>query len=163
VSLKEQIHSQITAAMRSGETLRRDVLRMAENAVNLAEKRDRRAYADDEVVAILAREVKTRRESIEAFQKGGRTDLADKEAAEIAILQEFLPAALSPAELDALVIQGVAETGASGPRDMGKVMGWLAPRTRGRVDGRELSAKVAAALAAAGASSATHRAQSGGA
>jgi uncharacterized protein YqeY len=151
VSLKERIHSDITSAMRSGDALRRDVLRMAENAVNLAEKKDRRPYADDEVVAILAREVKTRRESIEAFAKGGRTDLADKEAAEIAILQEFLPAALAPAELDALVAEAIAETGASGPRDLGKVMGWLSPRTRGRVDGRELSSKVAAALASKGA------------
>jgi uncharacterized protein YqeY len=150
VSLKNQIHSEITAAMRSGDALRRDVLRMAENAVNLAEKKDRRAYADDEIVAILAREVKTRRESIEAFQKGGRSDLADKESAEIAILQEFLPAALSPQELDALVAQAIAETGAAGPRDLGKVMGWLSPRTRGRVDGRELSSRVGAALAARG-------------
>jgi uncharacterized protein YqeY len=150
VSLKNQIHSEITAAMRSGDALRRDVLRMAENAVNLAEKKDRRAYADDEIVAILAREVKTRRESIEAFQKGGRSDLADKESAEIAILQEFLPAALSPQELDALVAEAIAETGAAGPRDLGKVMGWLSPRTRGRVDGRELSSRVGAALAARG-------------
>jgi uncharacterized protein YqeY len=146
VSLKQQIHGEITAAMRSGETLRRDVLRMARNAVDLAEKRDRRPYADEEVVAILAREVKTRRESIEAFRSGGRHDLADKEAAEIAILAEFMPAALSAAELESLVGQAIAATGATGPRDLGKVMGWLAPRTRGRADGRELSARVATAL-----------------
>jgi uncharacterized protein YqeY len=151
VSLKQRIHAEIAAAMRSGDALRRDVLRMAQNAVDLAEKRDRRPYTDEEVVTILAREVKTRRESIEAFRKGRRDDLADKEAAEIAILQAFLPSALTPDEVEALVTQAIADTGAAGPRDLGKVMGWLAPRTRGRVDGRELSSKVAAALAPEGA------------
>ncbi len=146
VSLKEQIHGEISAAMRSGDSLRRDVLRMAQNAINVAEKRDRRPYADDEVVAILVRETKTRRESVEAFRKGGREDLAEKEQAEIAILTEFLPSALTPDEVTALVAQALAETGAASPRDMGKVMGWLTPRTRGRVDGRELSGRVAAAL-----------------
>jgi uncharacterized protein YqeY len=147
VSLKQRIHAEIAAAMRSGEPLRRDVLRMAQNAIDLAEKRDRRPATDDEIVGILAREVKTRRESIDAFHKGGRTDLADKESAEIAILQEFLPAALSPQEVHALIAQAIAETGASGPRELGKVMGWLSPRTRGRVDGKELSSRVAEALA----------------
>jgi uncharacterized protein YqeY len=134
--------------MRSGDALRRDTLRMAENAIYNAEKRDRRPYADDEIAAILAREVKTRRESIEAFEKGSRPDLAAKEAAEIAILAEFLPQALTDAEIAALVDQAIGETGAASPRDMGKVMGWLAPRTRGRADGRALSATVTAALAA---------------
>jgi uncharacterized protein YqeY len=147
VSLKQQIHAEIATAMRSGDALRRDVLRMAQNAVDLAEKRDRRPYTDDEVLAILAREVKTRRESIEAFQKGGRSDLADKEAAEIAVLAEFLPAPLAADEIATLVAQAIAETGATGPRDLGKVMSWLAPRTRGRVDGRDLSARVTASLA----------------
>ena len=149
MSLKERIHGEITAAMRSGESLRRDVLRIAQNAVDLAEKRDRRPATDDEVVAILTHQVKTRRESIDAFTKGGRQDLADKEQAEIAILAEFLPTALTSDEVAALVAQAVAETGATTPRDLGKVMGWLTPRTRGRADGRELSGKVAQALAAA--------------
>jgi hypothetical protein len=149
VSLKEHIRTEITAAMRSGDSLRRDVLRMAQNAIDGAEKRDRRPCSDDEVIAILVRETKTRRESIEAFRKGGREDLAAKEAAEIEILTEFLPAALSPHDVDAIVAQAIAETGAASPRDLGKVMAWLSPRTRGRVDGRELSGKVAAALVTA--------------
>lgn len=149
MSLKQQIHAEIAAAMRSGDALRRDVLRMAQNAVDVVEKRERRPCTDDEVVAVLAREVKTRRESIDAFRKGAREDLASKEEAEIAIISEFLPAALTPEEIDALVAQAIAETGAASPREMGKVMGWLAPRTRGRADGRELSGKVAQALAAA--------------
>jgi uncharacterized protein YqeY len=147
VTLRERLRADVTAAMRSGETLRRDTLRMAENAIYNAEKRDRRTYADDEVAVILAKEVKTRRESVEAFEKGGREDLAAKERAEIAILAEYLPQPLSEAELAALVTQAIAETGASSPRDMGRVMGWLSPRTRGRADGRVLSGLVGAALA----------------
>ena len=139
--------------MRSGDALRRDTLRMAENAIYNAEKRDQRPYAEDEIAAILAREVKTRRESIEAFQKGARPDLAAKEQAEIDILAEFMPQALTEDELKALVAEAIAETGAATPRDMGKVMGWLTPRTRGRADGRVLSGLVTAALAAGTASS----------
>lgn len=136
--------------MRSGDALRRDTLRMARNAIYNAEKRDQRAYSEDELAAILAKEVKTRRESIEAFEEGGRADLVAKEAAEIEILSEFLPQALTPAEIEALVTQAIAETAAMSPRDIGKVMGWLAPRTRGRADGRVVSGLVSARLAALG-------------
>jgi len=139
--------------MRSGDALRRDTLRMAENAIYNAEKRDRRAYAEDEIAAILAREVKTRRESIDAFEKGSRPDLAAKEQAEIDILAEFMPQALTEAELNTLVAQAIAETGAASPREMGKVMSWLAPRTQGRADGRILSGLVTATLAASPAAS----------
>lgn len=147
MSLRERIQSDITAAMRSGEALRRDTLRMAESAIYNAEKRDRRTYTDDEVAAVLAREVKTRRESIEAFRKGGREDLAAKEEAEVGILSGYLPEQLSEVEVAALVEEAIAATGATGPRDMGKVMGWLAPRTRGRADGRVVSQAVGQALA----------------
>jgi uncharacterized protein YqeY len=139
--------------MRSGEALRRDTLRMAESAIYNAEKRDRRTYSDDEVAGVLAREVKTRRESIEAFRKGGREDLASKEEAEIAILAGFLPEQLSEPEIAALVDEAIAATGAAGPRDLGKVMGWLAPRTKGRADGRLVSQVAGIALARAGAAS----------
>ena len=148
VTLRDRLRAETIAAMRSGDTLRRDTLRLAENAIYNAEKRDRRAYAEDEVAVILAKEVKMRRESIDAFEKGGRPDLAAKEVAEIEILAEFLPQALSERELAALVSEGVAATNASSPRDMGKVMGWLGPRTRGRADGRVLSGMVVSALAA---------------
>jgi uncharacterized protein YqeY len=139
--------------MRSGDALRRDTLRMAESAIYNAEKRDRRTYADDEVAALVAREVKTRRESVDAFRKGGREDLATKEEAEIAILAGFLPDQLSEAEIGALVREAVATTGAAGPRDMGKVMGWLAPKTKGRADGRLVSQVVTRALAGGGGAS----------
>ena len=136
--------------MRSGDALRRDTLRMAESAIYNAEKRDRRSYSEDEVAGLLAREVKTRRESVEAFRKGGREDLASKEEAEIAILGAFLPEQLSEAEVTALVDEAISATGASGPRDMGKVMGWLAPRTKGRADGRVVSQVAGKSLASMG-------------
>jgi uncharacterized protein len=132
--------------MRSGDALRRDTLRMAESAIYNAEKRDRRPYSDDEVAAVLAREVKTRRESVEAFRKGRREDLASKEESEIGILATYLPEQLSDAEIAALVDEAIAATAASGPRDMGKVMGWLSPRTKGRADGRAVSQRVGTAL-----------------
>jgi uncharacterized protein len=133
--------------MRSGDVLRRDVLRMVQNAAYAIEKRERRELGDDELLGVLTREVKTRRESVEAFRKGGRDDLATKEEAEIAILQEFMPQPLSEREIQALVDEAVEQTGASNPRDMGKVMGWLSPRTRGRADGRRVREIVAATLA----------------
>ena len=147
MSLKERIQTDLTAAMRSGDTLRRDVLRMATNAAYNVEKRQQKPLTEDELLGVLTREVKTRRESVEAFRNGGREDLATKEEAEIAILQEFLPQALSEQELNALVAAAVAETGATSPRDMGKVMGRLAPQTRGRADGKRVSELVAQALA----------------
>lgn len=149
MSLQERVQTDITAAMRGGEALRRDVLRMASNAAYNIEKRNQHPLTDDEYLAVLTREVKTRRESVEAFTKGGRADLAAKEQAEIDILSEYLPQALSDAEIDALIDQAVASTGATSARDLGKVMGWLAPRTRGRADGKVVSGKVASVLARA--------------
>ncbi len=136
--------------MRSGDALRRDTLRMAESAIYNAEKRDKRTLAEDEIAALLAREVKTRRESIDAFRGGGREDLAAKEEAEIAILATFLPEQLSEAEIEVLVGEAIAATGASGPRDLGKVMGWLSAKTRGRADGRLVSQVANRALAVTG-------------
>ena len=135
--------------MRSGDALRRDVLRMAANAAYNLEKKQQRPLTDDEFLTVLTREVKTRRESVEAFTAAGRNDLAAKESAEIGILTEYLPQALSEAEIRALIDEGIAETGASSARDLGKVMGWLSPRTRGRADGKVVSGLVAQALAAA--------------
>jgi uncharacterized protein YqeY len=149
VSLRDRLQSDVTAAMRSGDSLRRDVLRMALNAAYNQEKRAQKPLTEDEVLAVLTREVKTRRESIDAFQKGGRDDLASKEQAELVILQEYLPEALSDEEVRALVDEAIGATGASSARDLGKVMGWLSPRTRGRADGRRLSELVAQRLAAA--------------
>lgn len=120
---------------------------MAWNGIYNLEKRERHELGDDEVVTALVREVKTRRESEEAFIAGGRPDLAAPETAAIAILEEYLPRPLAETELLALVDEAVAATGASSARDLGRVMGWLAPRTRGRADGRHVSELVAQRLA----------------
>jgi uncharacterized protein len=149
VTLRERLHADTTAAMRSGDSLRRDVLRMVHNAIYNIEKAKRVTLSEDEVLGVVTREVKTRRESVEAFRKGGREDLATKEEAEIAILGDYLPAALTDDELRALVDEGVAATGAASARDLGKVMGWLSPRIRGRADGKVASGLVAQALARA--------------
>jgi uncharacterized protein YqeY len=149
VSLQERVQTDIAAAMRSGDALRRDVLRMVASAAYNVEKRQGHPLSDDEYLAVLTREVKTRRESVEAFRAGGREDLAAKEEAEIAVIATYLPAALSDDEIDALVTEAIAATGASSPRDLGRVMGWLSPRTRGRADGKRVSELVASELASA--------------
>jgi len=149
VTLRERLHDDTTAAMRSGDALRRDVLRMVQNAIYNTEKAKKVTLSEDEILGIVVREVKTRRESVEAFRQGGREDLAAKEEAEIAILADYLPQALTDDELRALVEEAVAATGATSARDMGKVMGWLSPRIRGRADGKVASGLVAQALARA--------------
>ena len=149
MSLQDRVQTDIAVAMRGGDALRRDVLRIVVSAAYNVEKREGRPLTDDEYLAVLSREVKTRRESVEAFRSGGRDDLAEKEEAEIAIIGEYLPAALTEDEIATLVHQGIAATGASSARDMGKVMGWLAPRTRGRADGKHVSELVVQALASA--------------
>ena len=150
MSLRKRIQDDTTAAMRSGDALRRDVLRMAANAAYTLEKKQQRPLVEEELLTVLSREVKTRRESVEAYRGGGREDLAAKEEAEIAILAEYLPQPLTDGQIDALVAEGIAATGAATPRDLGTVMGWLSPRTRGRADGKVVSGKVAAALARSG-------------
>ncbi len=135
--------------MRGGDTLRRDTLRMAASAAYNVEKRNGHPLTEDELLAVLSREVKTRRESVEAFRGGGREDLAIKEETEIAILSEYLPQALTGSEIDALIREAIAATGASSARDMGQVMGWLSSRTRGRADGKRVSELVVQALAGA--------------
>ena len=149
MSLQDRVQTDIAAAMRAGDGLRRDVLRMVVSSAYNVEKRQGRPLTDDEYLAVLSREVKTRRESVEAFRAGGREDLVAKEQAEIAIIGEYLPKALSEDEIAALVREGIVATGASSARDMGKVMGWLAPRTRGRADGKRVSELVVQTLAGA--------------
>lgn len=153
MTLRERLRDDTTAAMRSGDVLRRDVLRMVQSAIYNVEKSRRILLSEDDITGVVTREVKTRRESIEAFRKGGREDLASKEEAEIAVLADYLPQALTDDELRALVDEAVAATGATSARDLGKVMGWLSPRTRGRADGKVASGLVAQALARADLSS----------
>ena len=149
MSLQERVQTDIAAAMRSGDSLRRDTLRMVASAAYNVEKRQGRPLSDAEYLDVMAREVKTRRESVEAYRNGGREDLAERESAEIEIISAYLPDALTDDELQALVDEGIGATGANSPRDMGKVMGWLSPRTKNRADGRRVSELVAKALAGA--------------
>jgi uncharacterized protein YqeY len=148
VSLRNRLDEELKAAMRSSDAMRRDSLRMVLAAVQKAEKEGKHVLADDEMIGILTRELKVRRESVDTFRAGGREDLVVKEEAAIAVVSEFMPQQLSDAELRTLVEQAVAETGATSPRDMGKVMGWLSPKTRGRADGKVLSQLVTQLLSA---------------
>ncbi len=150
MTLKERLHADTTAAMRSGDALRRDTLRMVQNAAYNLEKKSGTPLTDEELLTVISREVKTRRESVDAFRKGAREDLAAKEEAEIAILGDYLPEQLDASALDGLIEQAVNAIGATTPRDLGKVMGWLAPHTRGRADGKLVSQLVAARLAGPG-------------
>ena len=150
MTLRDRLHDDTAAAMRSGDALRRDTLRMVQSAIYNLEKAKKVTLTEDEITGVVTHAVKTRRESVEAFRKGGREDLASKEEAEIAILVGYLPESLTDDELRALVAEGVAATGAASARDLGKVMGWLSPKIRGRADGKVASGLVAQALARAG-------------
>jgi uncharacterized protein YqeY len=134
------------AAIRERDELRRDTLRMVVSAAYNVQKQAGRELTDDEVLTVLAREVKTRRESVEAYTSGGRADAAAKEQAEIEIISAYLPEQIGADELAQIVAQAVAESGASSPRDMGKVMAVLMPRVKGRADGKQVSALVAQEL-----------------
>ena len=147
MTLNERLQGALTSAIRARDELRRETLRMAIAAAYNEQKAARRPLTDDEVIAVLARELKRRRESIEAFRAGGREDRAAREEAEAAVIAEFLPRPLSQEELREMVRAAIAETGASTPRDLGRVMGVLVPRTRGRAEGRTVSEMVARELA----------------
>ena len=153
MSLRDRLDQELKAAMRSNDAVRKDSLRMVLAAVQKAEKEGKHTLADDEMVGVLAKELKTRNESVETFRAGGREDLVEKEEAAIAVVSEFMPRPLSEAELRALVEQAIAGTGAASPRDMGKVMGWLSPKTRGRADGKAISQLVTQLLTARAAGS----------
>jgi uncharacterized protein len=147
VSLAERLQAELRTAMRDRDELRRDTLRMAVSAAYNAEKLARRPLTDDELIGVLTREVKSRRESVEAYEAAGRPDLAARERAEVDILSGFLPSPLDEDALRSLARAAIAEVGASSARDLGKVMAILAPRTRGRADGRAVSGIVAQELA----------------
>jgi uncharacterized protein YqeY len=147
VGLTDRLQADVTSAMRDGDAFRRDTLRMALAAAQNAEKDKRAPLTEDEGIAVMTREVKRRRESIEAFDSAGRTDLADRERAEVEILAAYLPQQLDESELVPLVREAIAESGATSARDMGRVMSVLMPRVKGRADGKVLSGLVAQELA----------------
>jgi uncharacterized protein YqeY len=148
MALKDQIQQDTKDALRSGDKDRLSVLRMALAAIKQREVDERADMADPEITAIIEKMVKQRRESVAQYEAGGRQDLADKEAAEIEILRTYLPEPMTDAELEDLVAELVAETGAASVKDMGRVMGLLKQRAQGRVDMGAASARVRAALGA---------------
>jgi len=147
VTLKERITEDMKAAMRASDKERLATIRMLQAAIKQREVDERVTLDDAQVVAVLEKMVKQRRESIAAFEQGGRVDLADKEKSEIALLQEYLPAQLSEAEVDALIREAIASTGAASMKDMGKVMGVVKSKAAGRADMGAVSARIKAALA----------------
>jgi uncharacterized protein len=146
-TLKERITEDMKAAMRASDKERLSTIRMAQAAIKQREVDERIVLDDAQVIAVLEKMVKQRRESVVQFEQGGRTDLADKEKAEIALLQSYLPAQLTAAEIDAIVGEAIAATGAVSVKDMGKVMGLVKARAAGRADMGAVSARIKAALA----------------
>jgi uncharacterized protein YqeY len=146
--LKEKLRTDLTAAMKGRDELVTATLRMALTAVGNEEVagKEARQLSDAEVVQVLTREAKKRREAAEAFANGGRPEQAEREKAEGEVLARYLPAQLSDDELSALVAQAIAETGAEGPKGMGLVMKALNPKVAGRAEGGRVAAAVKAAL-----------------
>ena len=140
--LKEQLRGEITEALRAGDKIRLGALRMLSAAVTNREKDLRHELDDDELRQVAATEVKKRTESIEAFEGAGRNELADKERVERDAITRYAPAQLDEGQVDALIDEAFAATGASGPQDLGAVMGFVMGRARGQVDGSLVQRKV---------------------
>lgn len=150
--LKQRLHDDLNAAMKARDEVTTATLRMALTAVTTEEVagKQARVLSDDEVLRVLGREAKKRREAAEAFSAAGRAELAERERAEGKVLDRYLPAQLEDAELAELVRAAVAEAGASGPQQMGAVMKLVQPRVAGRADGKRVSDEVRTQLGALG-------------
>ncbi len=146
MSMQDKLNEDLKDALRAGDAVRRETIRLVRSAIHYAEIEKGRPLNDDEVVGVIGKQARQREESMVEFQRGGRQDLVDKEAAELAILRTYLPQPLSRDEIETLARRIVAETGASGPGDIGKVMPRLMEAVRGRADGRQVSAIVAELL-----------------
>ncbi len=136
MSLKEQLTQDTIAAAKAGDNQKRDVLRMMQAAIKQVEVDERITVDDAGVQQILTKQAKQRRESIAEYQKGGRDDLVAQEAYELQIIEAYLPQMMGREEIEVLVLQAIADTGAAGPKDMGQVMGKLMPQVKGKADGR---------------------------
>jgi len=146
MSLKERITDDMKAAMRSGEKERLGLIRMITAGIKQREVDERITLDDGQVLAVLEKMIKQRKESLVQFKAGNRQDLVDKEAAEIVLLQSYLPSQLSDADIDALIKEAVAATGAAGIKDMGKVMAFIKGKAQGRADMGAVGAKIKARL-----------------
>jgi hypothetical protein len=147
MALREQLNDDIKNAMRARDSERLNALRLLSAAAKQREVDERITLDDAALIAIVEKEIKKRRESIAQYEKGQRQDLADKEKFEISVIEAYLPQQLSPAEVDAIVAEALAATGAKSPADMGKVMGVLKPKLAGKADMGKVSAMVKAKLA----------------
>ena len=145
-AIKTKLEDDLKRAMRERNAPRRDVIRYIRSEIHNQEIRLQRDLEDDDAIQVLSRQAQQRRDSIEAFESANRQDLVDKERAELEIITEYLPKQMGEDEIRALVAQTVAETGAAGPRDMGKVMSAIMPQVRGRAEGRQVSALVSEKL-----------------
>ncbi len=146
MSLKERITDDMKAAMRAGEKERLGVIRMITSAIKQREVDERIVLDDAQVLSVLEKMIKQRKESLTQFQAGNRQDLVDKESAEITLLEGYMPSRLSDAEVDALITEAVAATGAASIKDMGKVMGIIKAKAQGRADMAAVGAKIKARL-----------------
>lgn len=146
MALKDQLDADLKSAMKEKDALKLSVIRMLKSAIKYREIEVMKPLDDAGVLAVIASEIKRRRDSVEQYRAGNRQDLVEKEEAEIVLLQGYLPAQLSEAELRAKVDAAIAATGAKGPRDMGAVMKALMPETQGRADGKAVSELVKARL-----------------
>jgi len=146
MSLKARITEDMKAAMRAGEKDRLSCIRMLQAGIQQREVDERIELDDAQVLSVIDKMIKQRRESVTQFQAGNRADLVAKESAEIELLTGYLPAQLSATELDALIKEAIAATAATSMKEMGKVMGWLKPKVQGRTDIGALSARIKAAL-----------------
>jgi uncharacterized protein YqeY len=147
VALKDQLDADLKTAMKEKDTLKLSVVRMLKSAVKYREIEVGKPLEDAEIVAVMATEVKRRRDSVDQYRSGGRPELAEKEEQEIAILQRWLPSQLSPAELQTKVEEAIVKVGAQGPKDMGAVMKALLPEVQGKAEGKAVSDLVKARLA----------------
>lgn len=139
MSLQEKLNNDLHAAMRAKDEVRKLVLRTLLSSLNYAEIAKQKKLDDSGVIEVIAKEIKQRKESIEAYQQGNRPDLVANETAEMVILQEYMPAQMSTAEITAIVQQVLQEVGAKGPGDKGKVMQKLMPQVKGKADGSEVN------------------------
>jgi uncharacterized protein YqeY len=141
-NLKQKLAEDLKQAMKGGDTVKRSTLRMLMSAAHNAEIARQASLDDGDIVGIIAKEIKQRRESIEAFKQGNRQDLIAKEEAEMAILQAYMPQQMSREEITEAVRKVIGEVGAQGPGDKGKVMGKIMAELKGKADGREINAVV---------------------
>ena len=146
MSLKEKITNDMKDAMKAGDKDRLGVIRLILSALKQREVDERIVLDDSQILSVLDKMLKQRRESVTQFAQGNRPDLVAKEEAEIKVIQAYMPTQLSDAELDAMVAEAVAQTGAASVKDMGKVMGILKPKVAGKADMSAVSAKIKAKL-----------------